>query len=156
MTDLPLRCPSCGHSSTDSPIAIPHRTHRVESLLQSNEGPTEDEEHRFRKFVIEGESEIQYLEYRIEMCRILLDHLEDTLKRLRGAVKEHKEMLNPVRRLPFDVLQEIFLHGAGMYTDAGSHFGSISHSLDLTSPPWVYGRVCRWWKQVTLKTPLLW
>ncbi|KAE9403487.1 hypothetical protein BT96DRAFT_814894, partial [Gymnopus androsaceus JB14] len=71
-------------------------------------------------------------------------------------VKEHKEMLNPVRRLPFDVLQEIFLHGAGMYTDAGSHFGSISHSLDLTSPPWVYGRVCRWWKQVTLKTPLLW
>ncbi|KAE9403488.1 hypothetical protein BT96DRAFT_854687 [Gymnopus androsaceus JB14] len=82
MTDLPLHCPSCGHSSTNTPIAIPHCTPCVESLLQSNEGPTEDEERQFRKFVIKGKSEIQYLEYRIEMSRILLDHLEDTLNQL--------------------------------------------------------------------------
>ncbi|KAE9385984.1 hypothetical protein BT96DRAFT_1087953, partial [Gymnopus androsaceus JB14] len=110
----------------------------------------------FRKFVIEGELEIQHLELRIEKTRDLLDHLEAILKQTRGAVKEHKEMLNPVRRLLFDVLQEIFLHGAGMYTDAGSHFSLTSHSLDLTSPPWVYGRVCHFWKEVALKTSLLW
>ncbi|KAE9400928.1 hypothetical protein BT96DRAFT_784088, partial [Gymnopus androsaceus JB14] len=96
------------------------------------------------------------LEYRIEKARNLLVHLEATRKQTQQAVKEYKEMLNPVRRLPFDVFQEIFLHGAGMYTDAGSHFGSTSHSLDLASPPWVYGRVCQSWKEVTLETPLLW
>ncbi|KAF9069083.1 hypothetical protein BDP27DRAFT_1447897 [Rhodocollybia butyracea] len=98
MTD-PLRCPSCGHSSGDTLIAIPHHTPRIESLLRSNERPTDDEERNFQKFVIEGESQIQSLENRIEQAENLLNQLEVALMRTRMAVKEHKDMLNPVRRL---------------------------------------------------------
>ncbi|KAF9069082.1 hypothetical protein BDP27DRAFT_1325992 [Rhodocollybia butyracea] len=139
MTDLPLCCASCGHSSGDT-LAIPLHT----------------PQHTFQKFVIEGESQIQSLENRIEQAKNLLNQLEVDLKRTQVAVKEHKDMLNPVRRLPFDVLREIFSVGAGLRTDVGSHFRSTSHYLNLNSPPWVYGRVCHSWNEVTVNTPLLW
>ncbi|KAF9069081.1 hypothetical protein BDP27DRAFT_745678 [Rhodocollybia butyracea] len=156
MTDLPLRCPSCGHSSGDTLVAIPHHTPRIDLLLRSNERPTDDEERAFQKFVIEGESQIRSLENRIEQAKNSLNQLEADLKRTQVAVKEHKDMLNPAKRLPFDILREIFLVGVGLGTDVGSHFRSTSHSLDLNSPPWVYGRVCHFWNEVTLNTPRLW
>ncbi|KAE9386713.1 hypothetical protein BT96DRAFT_512842 [Gymnopus androsaceus JB14] len=37
-----------------------------------------------------------------------------------------------------------------------SHFREASHCLELNSAPWVYGRVCRRWQDISVHTPLLW
>ncbi|KAF9070229.1 hypothetical protein BDP27DRAFT_1221074, partial [Rhodocollybia butyracea] len=156
MTDSGLRCPSCGHLSSDVRLSIPDETPRINKLLTSNDRPTQSEERHFQHFVVQGESEIQYLETRMAQVRGLFNNLKTELERATEAVKEYKSMLNPVRRLPFEILREIFLYGAGMRMEAGSHFASSSHSMDVASPPWVYGRVCSSWKEVTVRTPLLW
>lgn len=150
------RCPSCGYSPEDNPLYIPEHTFRIEKLLQSNEPPSDNEESAFRKFVIDGQSQIDDLEFRINRVKELLSSMETALEETKLAVAEHKRMLNPVKRLPSEVLGHIFLHGVGLEIDAAEYFSSASHSLNLKTPPWVYGYVCSFWKAVAISTPLLW
>ncbi|KIK61837.1 hypothetical protein GYMLUDRAFT_260436 [Collybiopsis luxurians FD-317 M1] len=144
------RCPSCGYSPEDNPLYIPEHTFRIEKLLQSNEPSNDNEENAFRKFVIDGQSQIDYLECRINRVK------ETALEETKLAVAEHKRMLNPVKRLPSEVLGHIFLHEVGLEVDAAEYFSSASHSLNLKTLPWVYGYVCSFWKAVSISTPLLW
>nr|GAT47129.1 predicted protein [Mycena chlorophos] len=59
----------------------------------------------------------------------------------------HQSLLSPIRRLPSDVLVEIF--SACLPT---KHYPLIHPS----QPPLLFGRVCRYWRELSRATPLLW
>ncbi|KAL0575907.1 hypothetical protein V5O48_006080 [Marasmius crinis-equi] len=75
--------------------------------------------------------------------------------RLGGFVDTYKRILNPVRRLPGDVMREIFLAsldpGKEVYPGANQH-----DSLSPKKMPWTLGQVSRRWREAALSCPSLW
>ncbi|KAJ7069412.1 hypothetical protein C8F01DRAFT_1112537 [Mycena amicta] len=80
--------------------------------------------------------------------------LEATLARrrahreaLRLDISLHESLLAPIRRVPQYILQEIFI--ACLPTE----HNAIIHP---SHPPLLFGRVCRYWRELSHGTPLLW
>ncbi|KAF8827300.1 hypothetical protein HHX47_DHR5001127 [Lentinula edodes] len=149
-------CPQCGYSSDTAPLHLPLAKARIDNFLHTNDFFTEEEGNIFRSFIGNGQSKLNHLEARIISVKALLAELEGAKAELVKALSEQKKILNPMRRMPEDLLVEIFLQGAGIYTDPGEYFPSAGHSLDLGSPPWTYSRVCRRWKDIAMRTPRVW
>ncbi|KAJ3809247.1 hypothetical protein F5876DRAFT_77971 [Lentinula aff. lateritia] len=150
-------CPQCGYHTNNNLPIIPSDTPRFAELLRTNECPTEQEESTFRSFIADGQSSLDTIDTRIALIKLLLAKLEKNKETLSLAITRHKEPLNPIRRTPADVLRQIFLHGAGHDRSARECRRATPHALDLESPPWVFGRVCRRWKDITVyEMPSLW
>ncbi|KIK54874.1 hypothetical protein GYMLUDRAFT_176624, partial [Collybiopsis luxurians FD-317 M1] len=149
-------CPKCGYSLTTEVPRIPFRSSHFQTLLKTNQSLTEGEERNFKTFVRDGNSKLSALDARIALVKNLLEDLERVRGELDLALNEQKKLLHPMRSMPTDLLVEIFKHGSGLYDDPKELFRSDWHSLKLTLPPWVYGRVCRRWRDISVRTPILW
>ncbi|KAJ7453185.1 hypothetical protein FB451DRAFT_673074 [Mycena latifolia] len=70
------------------------------------------------------------------------------------SLDDHKSTASPIRRLPPEILGEIFafsVHSTYYFGDVSEVSGPLSHQA-----PWVFTRVCRRWAAVALGTPGLW
>ncbi|KAJ3892015.1 hypothetical protein GG344DRAFT_76329 [Lentinula edodes] len=149
-------CPQCGYSSKRKLPVSPSDSSRIAELCFTSQCPTVEEEKSFQFFVGEGQSFLNDLDTRIALMKTSIQALENTRELLKPVVMQYKESLNPIRRVPSDVWGHIFFYGAGYDKDHEEYFDSASHSLDLNSPPWIYGRVCRQWKDIIHNMPSLW
>ena len=117
------------------PSPVPH-------LLSSNATPTEDERKLIRDAIADAEDQILQLE--------LLDHTEGVngkkLELFEEFVHAHRALLIPIRNLPPELLQEIFLFYSE--TSTGYH--------RWIRPPFVLGQVCRAWRHAAVALPGLW
>ena len=108
--------------------------------MKSNVAPSDSEIITIRALITEVEVRIEELHHnRLPTCQA-------TESRLLEFVQVHKALLSPVRYLPSEVLQEIFLH----YCDHG-----------LTNPPiskipWRLGHISHRWREIALSLPALW
>ena len=108
--------------------------------MKSNVAPSDSEIITIRALITEVEVRIKELHH---------NHLptsQVTESRLLEFVQVHKALLSPVRYLPSEVLQEIFLH----YCDHG-----------LTNPPiskipWRLGHISHRWREIAFSLPALW
>ena len=108
--------------------------------MKSNVAPSDSEIITIRALITEVDVRIEELNH---------NHLptsQATESRLLEFVQVHKALLSPVRYLPSEVLQEIFLH----YCDHG-----------LTNPPiskipWRLGHISHRWREIALSLPALW
>ncbi|KAH7870508.1 uncharacterized protein C8R40DRAFT_640967 [Lentinula edodes] len=139
------------------PPTIPSDASRITQLLRTNEPPTEEEEEIFRFFVKSGRSYLRDLDIRIALMKGSLHEMEKMKGKLGPEVSRYKYSLGAMRRMPLDVLEVIFRFGAGYFTNPEDFFSSTTHCLDIKSPPWIYARVCRRWKDIVVyKIPSLW
>jgi len=66
-------------------------------------------------------------------------------------IKVHKALLSPLRYLPSEILQEIFLHYANhRYAD-----GWI-RGVQVSTMPWYLGHISHRWRNIALSFPSLW
>ncbi|KAK0461749.1 uncharacterized protein EV420DRAFT_1640053 [Desarmillaria tabescens] len=72
-----------------------------------------------------------------------LDALEDKRRHLQSIKDDYKTVLSPVRRVPAEVLAEIF----PVYSENGGSKPRYN-VFDVKAGPWVLSRVCRLWRQV--------
>ncbi|KAH7870523.1 uncharacterized protein C8R40DRAFT_1240419 [Lentinula edodes] len=156
MVNYESECPQCGYSSKTKLPPISSNSPRIAELCRTNNRPTPEEEKELRSFVEEGQSVLNHIETRIALMKASLQALENARDLLRPVVMQYKASLNPIRRLPSDILGRIFFYGVGYDKDPEEYFDFASQSLDLNSPPWVYGRVCHRWKDIIHNTPFLW
>ncbi|KAG7442115.1 uncharacterized protein BT62DRAFT_457885 [Guyanagaster necrorhizus] len=129
----------------------------VNALSNSNQCPSDDDTTRIAFLLTRTDERLS------ECCdsiRALQDDFRETVVRYHTALDKalmlRKELvktksiyatiLAPVRRLPTEILIQIFLHSIGR------HFTLFS----ITRGPWVLGKVCSRWRQVVLSTPELW
>ncbi|KAF5364544.1 hypothetical protein D9757_011813 [Collybiopsis confluens] len=152
----PSECAQCGYSADDDIPQVPLGSARFQTLLSTNECLTDDEQRVFKTFVSNGQSKLFSLAVRIVVVENLLSQLMDAKEDLETALTERKKILHPMRSLPADVLVEIFKRGARIYDHSDRIFRSQWHSLDLSSPPWIYGQVCRRWRDISVNSPILW
>ncbi|KAJ6571233.1 hypothetical protein B0H19DRAFT_987847 [Mycena capillaripes] len=89
------------------------------------------------------------LPHRLELLRLerLIQDLCSQRTKILHYINVHKALISPARRLPADIVQEIFL--ACLPTQRNSVMSSKDAPLILT-------RICSGWRAVALSTPALW
>ncbi|KAJ7151813.1 hypothetical protein C8R43DRAFT_483258 [Mycena crocata] len=97
---------------------------------------------------------IDQLECQISLADEAIVFLLRRRAELMETASAHRAILSPIRRLPPEILGEIF----SFAVDASFHFGDISEVSGPASnhAPWLLTRVCRHWAAVALAAPTLW
>ncbi|KAJ7196774.1 hypothetical protein GGX14DRAFT_375738, partial [Mycena pura] len=109
-------------------------------LLRSNSAPTIFEIDEINKLTKSAEAEISDIDDEIARVQCALNRLQSQRTKLRDFVKSHHGVVSIVRRLPSEILGEIFSH----YSDASAH------------SPARLAAVCDRWRAITLASPMLW
>nr|GAT49331.1 predicted protein [Mycena chlorophos] len=113
---------------------------RFSSQLHTNYVPSDKERAEIRHLLVEPRVRLREIEKQIE-------ELEAERAKLSTHIDAHEALISPMRRLPEDVLQEIFLRCLP------SHRNPAMSSLEA---PVLLGRICREWRMLAFATPALW
>ncbi|KAK0215941.1 hypothetical protein EDD85DRAFT_439197 [Armillaria nabsnona] len=138
--------------------SIPHynpRSFRIAQLLQANETPSPQELSELRRTVAEAPQNIINLGQRIEATRELLDVLITQQSYASDALDDARFITHSPRRLPEDVLLEIFYHCVNEVVEA-LRAGETRCVLHHDAAPLSLSQVCQSWRRVTIQAPLLW
>ncbi|KAJ7739686.1 hypothetical protein DFH07DRAFT_892367, partial [Mycena maculata] len=79
-----------------------------------------------------------------------LDKLLCETAELRQCSQQHKVFIAPIRRIPPELLAEVFMHSVDLEARAAH-----THPNPIT-PPLILGEICREWRAIALSTPRLW
>lgn len=104
----------------------------VPSLLRSNGPPSDKERSLIRQAIESAEASLKD---------------DDEKESLANFVRTHKAILSPSRRLPSELIFEIFRY----------YIENLEHSyLSEYTPPWALTHVCSRWRQIAVNTHMLW
>ena len=138
-------CSKCGLVS-GKPSAIPPSP--FEHILHTNHALCRSELKHAREIVLEVEDDLARLEDQIAQ----LQQKRDALMKY---AKDHRALLTPIRRVPPEILSDIFL-ACLPPVRLIQQPQPESSVFDVKSPPWVFGHVCGQWRAVALSSPRLW
>ncbi|KAJ6580786.1 hypothetical protein B0H19DRAFT_894069, partial [Mycena capillaripes] len=118
----------------------------------TNEPPDSSEIALVLSAISKTDAPLACLDNEISKLQEKLKQLEDERTLLSSYRTQNTAILSPLRRLPPEVLGEIF-----SWT-----MPSVNDALDLgrfdtgANSPWVLTRVCSRWRAISLSTPSLW
>ncbi|KAJ7252151.1 hypothetical protein B0H12DRAFT_961513, partial [Mycena haematopus] len=115
--------------------------------LGTNYCPLDEEVFEIESLLVQPLSRLQDLDDRIADLQKAIDKLTEERTSLRAYVDAHRALISPVRRLPLDVLQEIFV------ACLPTHRNCV---MSASEPPVLLGRICSSWRSISLSTPRLW
>jgi hypothetical protein len=131
--------------------AFPIARTRHYTLLNTNE-PPEDPERIFTDSVISNtETRLVWLDDEIPKLREKLKQLEYERVSLLRYVSCNKAVLAPLRRMPPEVLGEIFSWTLPTIADALN-----ASRFDMAQSPWLLNQISSRWRAVSLSIPSLW
>ncbi|KAF8999958.1 hypothetical protein BDQ17DRAFT_1427440 [Cyathus striatus] len=100
-----------------------------------------------RSTYVPGPSDISTIQISVECSEMAMRSMEVQLPRIRWFYALQRSLLAPIRKLPDNVLGEIFIHiMGGDAIDIGARDGQI----------WALLQVCARWREVVESTPGLW
>ncbi|KAJ7865781.1 hypothetical protein B0H13DRAFT_2281522 [Mycena leptocephala] len=115
--------------------------------LGTNYCPTDDEVGEIKAFLIEPTLRLKRLDDEISDPQRAIDKLRAERESLGADVKAHRALISPVRRLPLDIIQEVFV------ACLPTHHNCV---MSGSEPPILLGRICSFWRTISLSTPRLW
>ncbi|KAJ7756593.1 hypothetical protein B0H16DRAFT_1826003 [Mycena metata] len=115
--------------------------------LGTNYCPTDEEASHIKSFLVEPESRLKRLDDKIAELQNELDKLAAERESLVVYIDSHKALISPLRSLPLDIVQEIFL------ACIPTHRNCVMGASEV---PVLLGRVCSSWRAIALSTPRLW
>ncbi|KAJ7226680.1 hypothetical protein GGX14DRAFT_626715 [Mycena pura] len=118
-------------------------------LLITNSVSSDFQANEIRQLILDTDAEISALGDEITRVQCALDRLELRRAGLRDFVKSHRPVVSAVRRLPRDILGEIFSHYLASSGSAYPPSGLPTRLLHLVG-------VCDRWRTIALASPLLW
>ncbi|KAF8801173.1 hypothetical protein BYT27DRAFT_7198479 [Phlegmacium glaucopus] len=120
------------------------------SSLHSRFVPTAEDEISIQKNIQQIKSTVESVDDEITRLRRSLTELEDYRDQLYDNLMRHQAVLSPIRKVPPEILAEIFLHAS-----EGSSVVWPRQNGDVEMPM-LLGRICSFWRTITLSLPLLW
>ncbi|KAJ7433923.1 hypothetical protein FB451DRAFT_1312988 [Mycena latifolia] len=117
------------------------------SKLGTNYCPQDEEIVEIRAFLVEPTQRLKRLDDEISEVQKALDKLTEERVRLAAYVDAHRALISPVRRLPLDIIQEVFLACLPWHRNC---------VMSANEAPVLLGRVCSSWRTISLSTPRLW
>ncbi|KII85672.1 hypothetical protein PLICRDRAFT_116328, partial [Plicaturopsis crispa FD-325 SS-3] len=137
-------CRTCGTPLCHTTAPFPNSP--VPKLLMNNESPSPMEEHSAREILDDAKTRLSCVKTelaRIDDARRWLLGEQAILKR---TITGHESIVSPCRRLPAELLSEIFSF-------------CLPAAKVVPQPdkaPLLLTRVCRKWRAIALSTPALW
>ncbi|KAH9477668.1 hypothetical protein JR316_0009894 [Psilocybe cubensis] len=116
-------------------------------LLQCNEMPSQRMMAEIKHFLQEPLAKFRANQLEIERLEYAIRTLNNEQAKIKEIVKPYNTVLAPIRRLPTDILREIFSHCLS------------SHRLPIisaTEAPLLLTHICSSWRTIALSSPLLW
>ncbi|KAF7334819.1 hypothetical protein MSAN_02368600 [Mycena sanguinolenta] len=117
------------------------------SKLGTNYCPTDEEILEINALLVEPTLRMKGLDDEITDLQKAIDKLAEERGRVAAYVEAHKALLSPVRRLPLDIIQELFV------ACLPTHRNCV---MSASEAPVLLGRVCSSWRAISLSTPRLW
>ncbi|KAJ7173351.1 hypothetical protein C8R46DRAFT_1082554 [Mycena filopes] len=156
---MPL-CSQCGFSidPLDDPVLGGHflqvatlGTSYDHSLTSNDPLMNSNDVEMARSIVSATQSCLKRVSDEIAQLRERIAQLEDHKLALSIHLAQHKALLSPLRRLPPEILFEIF-----SWTLPSILFTRDMDRFDVTGTPWVLGHISSNWRAVALSSPSLW
>ncbi|KAJ7069461.1 hypothetical protein C8F01DRAFT_1112810 [Mycena amicta] len=110
------------------------------SRFNTNYCPTDDELAEIKGLLVQPRIRLQELDETIRQLQTERD-------KLAAHIAAHEALISPIRRIPLDMLQEIFV--ACLPTDRNS-------VMSASEAPVLLGRICSHWRTVAFQTSALW
>ncbi|KAJ7709045.1 hypothetical protein B0H17DRAFT_916453, partial [Mycena rosella] len=157
------RCSTCGthdHSlkleePLDSKIHVaPGKRHH--ELLNSNEPVLESDIPSIQSAIAETSEHLSSLDHQISGLRVRLKQLEEECTAVSRFHTQNEIILSPLRRMPTEVLGEIFSWTLPSVRDAVAAPDLNRCGFDMGSSPWLLGHISSRWREIALSTPSLW
>ncbi|KAJ7479494.1 hypothetical protein FB451DRAFT_1239102, partial [Mycena latifolia] len=117
------------------------------SKLGTNYCPQDEEIDEIQALLVEPTHRLWHLDEEISDLQRVLDKLTAERDRLNAYMDAHRALLSPIRRVPLDIMQEIFL------ACIPTHRNCV---MSAKEAPVLLGRICSAWRAISLATPRLW
>ncbi|KAJ7780094.1 hypothetical protein DFH07DRAFT_793748 [Mycena maculata] len=149
-------CSQCGtfskaEESDVNITAAPATPARHSKLMHTNEPPVSPESKSIQSVVSRTGTRLTYLEAEISLLKDRLKELEDERSALSEYHAQNTVILSPLRRMPPEVLGEIFSWTVPSLAELVDREES-----DIECSPWVLTHVSHRWRAIALSTPSLW
>src|SRR5262245_32919500 len=82
----------------------------VAQILHTNEIPSDAEAVQIKEYISKERERVASLQVKVDRAREVLDDLIKQFDRAQESVDDHWTLLSPVRRVPVEVMEEIFLY----------------------------------------------
>ncbi|KAF7319049.1 F-box domain-containing protein [Mycena chlorophos] len=115
--------------------------------LGTNYCPEDDEVDAIKAYLVGPTTKCQEVDLEIAEVQKTMNALVARRNALREDIDAHSSLISPIRRLPLDLLQRIFMET--LPTDRNC-------VMSATEAPLLLGRVCSGWRRLADATPLLW
>ncbi|KAJ7589161.1 hypothetical protein C8J56DRAFT_937856 [Mycena floridula] len=163
---LPASCPNC-HYELSNLANVPakiKRSARLDGLLASNDIPSTAEITNLANLASEAAQVARDLDQRIKELESILSLLGEARLEVVRLAEDCRAVMHPVRRLPQDILLEIFLEAsaikqgvweAEVRVDHKESMRSVS-SLNPRAAPWTLTHVGQRWRAIALADSRIW
>ncbi|KAJ7160090.1 hypothetical protein C8R46DRAFT_956256, partial [Mycena filopes] len=115
--------------------------------LNTNYVPSDSDIPTIHAVLVEPEDELARLHTQIAEFETMLATLRAKHASLKASIDAHRALTAPIRRIPHDVLLEIF---------AACLPSTHNALIDPAEAPLLLGRICRLWRNAAYSTPRLW
>ncbi|KAK1225830.1 hypothetical protein PQX77_011241 [Marasmius sp. AFHP31] len=122
------------------------------ALWKSNVSPTSEKEPRAGYTATSYALEV--IESRIRELSASLQSFVETRERIAEKKRIYHSILHPIRRLPPEILAEIFR--ICTFGNMDLEYTDFPGSLDTRKAPWTLSQVCQTWRSVATSTSSLW
>jgi hypothetical protein len=139
-------CTHCGSIVAAGDLSAPPTI--VSKLIGTNAVPSPSEESTIREWLLDMNSDLSQLNGEIDRVQAILDDLRRKRQVLSDTRPQHKGLLSLIRRMPPELLSEIFILSLPEDWEKGIY--------DFRRAVMLPGSVCKHWRDIALSTPRLW
>ena len=149
LDDTTTSVANCNIALSPSPLEGPlvQPPSKFFDKVNTNYIPNVAERQEISEYVSTVNGELSQLNAKITEMRTALMQVARTRDRLQAAANQHQALISPLRRLPPELLQVIFVCCLPLHRNA------VMHSSEA---PVLLGRVCSEWRRISLSTPEVW
>ncbi|KAJ6581782.1 hypothetical protein B0H19DRAFT_884580, partial [Mycena capillaripes] len=115
--------------------------------LGTNYCPKDDEILEIKELLVEPTRRLKRLDDEIADLQKAIRKLAEERDGLDAFVAAHQALISPVRRLPLDIIQDIFI------ACIPTHRNCV---MSASEAPVLLGRICSSWRAISLSTPRIW
>ncbi|KAJ6594539.1 hypothetical protein B0H19DRAFT_64294 [Mycena capillaripes] len=115
--------------------------------LGTNYCPQDEELAQINSLLIDPCLRLKRLDDEIAVMQNAINKLNEERDALATYVEAHRALISPVRRLPLDIMEEIFM------ACLPTHRNCV---MSAQEAPIILGRICSSWRTISLSTPRLW
>ncbi|KAJ6594554.1 hypothetical protein B0H19DRAFT_65026 [Mycena capillaripes] len=115
--------------------------------LGTNYCPQDEELAQINDLLIEPCLRMKRLDDEIAVMQKAINKLNEERDALSTYVEAHRALTSPLRRLPLDIIEEIFVACLPTHRNC---------AMTALEAPVILGRICSSWRSISLSTPRLW